>query len=222
MEATTDADDQSANVDCGAPATDASVWYAFTATADGGVVVDVSQSDYSAGVIVVTGVPGSFEFQACGPGTVPFSAVAGTTYYVLAFDDQFDGGGNGGLLRISFNAAPPPPSVDFTVDPIGTVDQRTGVATLTGTFTCSDADFLDVSGELRQPVGRFTIFGPFGFFVDGSSCDGTPQPWTAEVTPVNGKFTGGKSATVTFTFACGPFECAEGFFEHTVRLRGGR
>jgi len=51
-EATTDADDAQLNATCGAPATDASVWYSFTATADGGVVVDVSQSDYSAGVLV--------------------------------------------------------------------------------------------------------------------------------------------------------------------------
>lgn len=221
-EATTDADDVEANADCGAPATDASVWYAFTASVDSGVVVDVSQSDYSAGVIVVTGAPGSFVLETCGPGTVGFFATAGTTYHVLAFDDQLDGVGTGGLLRISFNAAPPPPTVDFTVDPIGRVDQRSGVATLTGTFTCANADFLDVFGELRQPVGRFTIIGEFAFFVDGSSCDGTSQPWTAEVIPFNGKFKGGTSATMTFTFACGPFECSEGFFEHTVHLRGGK
>ena len=48
-EATTDADDAQLNASCGAPATDASVWYSFTGS-DAGVVVDVSQSDYSAGV----------------------------------------------------------------------------------------------------------------------------------------------------------------------------
>ena len=72
---------------CGAPATDASVWYTLTG-ADNGVVVDVSSSDYSAGVIVATGSPGSFELETCGPGAVAFFASSGTTYSILAFDDQ--------------------------------------------------------------------------------------------------------------------------------------
>src|SRR5919106_206305 len=100
-EATTDADDAELNASCGAPATDASVWYAFTAAADGGVVVDVSQSDYTAGVLVGVGTQGSLETVDCGPGTVGFTATAGTTYYILAIDDQEDGGGNGGTLQIS-------------------------------------------------------------------------------------------------------------------------
>lgn len=221
-EATTDADDQSANQDCGAPATDASVWYSFTAAAEGGVVVDVSASDYSAGVIVMTGTPGSFAIETCGPGTVGFSALAGTVYHVLAFDDQFDGGGNGGLLRISFNEAPPPPTLEISVDPIGFVNPRTGEATLTGSFTCTNADFVDIFGDVKQQVGRFTVRGFFFLFADGSACTGDSQPWSATVIPADGKFAGGKAATVAFAFACGAFECAAGFAEQTVMLRGVR
>src|ERR1043166_5129045 len=44
-QATTDADDTAANTNCGAPATAASVWYAFTPAADGGRIVDVSSSN---------------------------------------------------------------------------------------------------------------------------------------------------------------------------------
>jgi hypothetical protein len=47
-----------------------------------------------------------------------------------------------------------------------------------------------------------------------------PRDWSAEVFPENGKFKGGKAMTVTFTFACAPFECTEGFVEQTVQLRG--
>lgn len=54
-EATTDGDDAQLNETCGAPATDASVWYAFVAGSDAVVVVDVSQSGYSAGVLVGVG-----------------------------------------------------------------------------------------------------------------------------------------------------------------------
>ena len=43
-QATTDADEAQLNALCGAPRTDASVWYQVTATASGGMVVDVSRS----------------------------------------------------------------------------------------------------------------------------------------------------------------------------------
>ena len=84
------ADDAQQNVSCGAPATDASVWYVLEGT-DEGVVVDVSQSDYSAGVLVGVGTQGNLETVTCGSGAAAFFAAAGTTYYVLAIDDQEDG-----------------------------------------------------------------------------------------------------------------------------------
>ncbi|MGH8970057.1 MAG: DUF6299 family protein [Actinomycetes bacterium] len=219
-EATTDAEDAQLNTECGAPATDASVWYSFTSASDAGVVVDVSASDYSAGVLVGVGAPGTLELVTCGPGTVGFFAAAGTTYWVLAIDDQGDGAGNGGSLNISFGEVPPPPTVDITVDPTARVT-RTGVATLTGTYTCSDGDFIEVFAEVSQSVGRFFILrGSFDFFDEGT-CDGTPHRWSADVVADNGRFAGGKAMAVVFTFSCGAFECSEGFSEHTVKLRGG-
>ncbi len=219
-EATTDADDAQLNATCGAPATDASVWYAFSVPADTGVIVDVSASSYSAGVLVGVGTQGNLTTVVCGPGTVTFFATAGVTYYVLAIDDQFDGGGNGGTLRISFNPTPPPPTVDITVDRFGRVDARTGVATITGTYTCTNGDYITVYGEARQDFGRFTVRGGFSFFEFGT-CDGTTRSWSADVFPENGKFAGGKAMTVTFAYSCGPFECAQDFEEQTVQLRGG-
>ncbi len=218
-EATTDADDAMANETCGAPSTDASVWYSYTPAADGAVVVNVASSSYSAGAIIATGGPGSLTTIACGPGAVLFDATAGTTYSILAFDDQFDGGGNGGTLRISLSVGPPAPTLAVTVSPSGQV--KNGTATLSGTFTCTDADFLDLFGRLTQRVGRGTVEGQF-FFSSVGQCDGTPQPWTAQVPAQNGKFAGGKSAAVTFSFGCGTFRCAEGFTEQVVQLRGGK
>jgi hypothetical protein len=217
-EATTDADDAQLNVICGAPATDASVWYAIDGT-DTGIVVDVSQSDYSAGVLVGVGSQGSLDIVACGPGTVGFFAAVGTTYYVLAIDDQLDGGGNGGNLSISFNEAPPPPTLDFTVNRYGSFNSRTGTATISGTYTCTNGDFIEVFVDARQRVGRLFIFGSGGFF-DFGTCDGTPHTWSAEIFPQNGIFKGGKTLTLNFSQACGAFECALGFAEQTVQLRG--
>src|SRR6478735_5709181 len=72
-QATTDADDAELNPpECGAPATDASVWFTFTAAADGFVVADVSGSDYSAGASAGEGTPGSLTWLGCGPGGTAF------------------------------------------------------------------------------------------------------------------------------------------------------
>jgi Family of unknown function (DUF6299) len=215
-EATTDADDAEANAACGAPATDASVWYEFTAAADGAVIVDVSGSDYSAGVIVATGAPGSFSIVACGPFAVAFPTTAGETYAILAFDDQEDGDpANGGTLVITIDTAPPPPTVDVTVDPVGHFTSA-GSAVISGTVTCEGtADFTTIDVELRQRVGRFVITG---FGSTGFVCDGTTQPWSVEVFGTNGTFKGGHAVAVTFAIACG-FECGTDFEEATVRLR---
>jgi hypothetical protein len=221
-EATTDLDDVAANADCGAPATDASVWYSYTAAASGGVVVDVGTSSFSPGVIVVSGSPGAFVLETCGPGAVAFAASADTTYHILAFDYQGDGGGNGGTLRISFAATPPPPTLDVTVNPTGYVNAKTGVATITGTITCTDADFVAAFSQLRQRVGvRAVVNGFGGIVIGGPICTGSPQPWSSDVYPEGGKFAGGKSASFTTSFACGPVLCTEGYTVQTVKLRGG-
>jgi len=220
-EATTDSDDAQLNANCGAPATDASVWYAFTPTSDTVVVVDVSQSNYSAGVLVGEGSQGNLQLVTCGPGAVAFFAFAGTTYSVLAIDDQFDGGGNGGLLSISFSEILTPTLDEFTVNRFGTVNVRTGVATISGTYTCTNADIIQTFVDARQNVGRFSILGSGAFF-DFGTCNGTSHTWAADIFPQNGKFAGGKAMTVTVGFACGPIECAFGYVEQKVQLRGGK
>jgi hypothetical protein len=214
-EATTDADDANANANCGAPATEASVWYAFTPASSTGVSVDVSASDYSAGVIVVTGSPGSFSLVTCGPGFVSFSAAAGVTYYLLAFDDT-PAGTNGGTLQISVSEAVLPEAA-VTVDPTGLVNPHTGVVTVSGTFTCANADFAFVDVTVTQRVGRFTITGFGEVFAD--PCDGQSHPWSVDVTGSNGKFAGGKANVDAFMFACGPVECATAEANRTIRLR---
>ena len=219
-EATTDADDAQANSVCGAPATDASVWYSLAPAADAGVVVDVGSSSYTAGVIVATGSPGSLDVLTCAPGAASFSATAGQTYLIMAFDDQLDGGGNGGTLTISVTEAAVP-SLAVTVEPVGRVDARTGIATLRGTLTCTGS-VLSLAGlELHQAVGRFTISG-FTTLDTSAPCDGTTRPWTVQVSGTNGKFAGGRSAAVSFTFACGVTSCAEGYETHRVMLKGGK
>ena len=218
-DATTDSDDAQLNTDCGAPATDASVWYVLEG-ADVGVAVDVSQSDYSAGVLVGVGTQGNLEIVTCGSGAVAFFAAAGTTYYVLAFDDQEDGSGNGGSLNISFIDVPPPPTVEIALNRFGRVDIHTGIATVSGSYTCTNGDFLDVFVDASQKVGRGSVLAGGSFFAT-DMCDGEPHAWTIDLNPENGRFAGGKTITVTFLFSCGEVLCTDGFFEQTIQLRGG-
>jgi hypothetical protein len=213
-EATTDADDTEANTTCGAPATDASVWYSFTPSSDGGYVVDVTGSDYPAGVIVATGAPGSFETVTCGAGVVPFLGLDGETYSILVFD--YAGTGNGGTLEILVDVAPPPPTADATVNAQGRFSAQSGDAWVRGTLTCDGGSgWLEV--HLDQKVGRFMINGTGA--IKEVVCDGTTQAWDVGIRAANGKFAGGKAKVTVFLLVCGPFECAEAFVERSIMLR---
>jgi hypothetical protein len=218
-EATTDRGDTEANPpECGAPATAASVWYDLTLPGGDIVVADVSGSSYSAGVLVVSGDPGSFEFVTCGPGSVAFEAAPGVTYHMMVIDDQLDGTGNGGTLVLDVQTAPPPPQLSYTVAPTASFDPATGSATIHGTVLCSGAvDFAFLQTEAKQKVGRGVVYG---FGDTEIVCDGTTHNWSAEVLPVLGtKFAGGKAATVSLAFACGPIFCTDSFQEFQVQLK---
>jgi hypothetical protein len=219
-EATTDADDTELNTDCGAPATDASVWYEFEPLTEGELVLDPLASDYSVGAIVATGGPGSWTLENCGPGAIPFYAMPGMTYTILVFDDQVDGGGNGGQLAFTIDQAGPPPSIEVSVDPRGTVDARAGIATLTGTYTCAPSEggtieFASLDVMLTQRAGRVYIQG--GGYVEELTCDGTAQPWTITTEWSNGLFKGGKAEAQIWAQACGVGSC--GIFEDVQAVR---
>ena len=214
-EATTDALDAEAN-QCGAPFTDASVWYEFVPDADAQIVIDTQGSDYATGIFVLTGSPGSFTLQACGAGGVIVGASAGVTLTILVLD--YDGEGNGGNLELTASLAPPPPVIDLTVDPSGSFNSRTGLATVRGTVTCTTGveggkSFLSV--QLTQTVGRFKVSGEGG---TDFACDGTAHAWAVEVGAANGKFAGGRATVRAFAFACG-FDCGEDSVERTITLK---
>jgi hypothetical protein len=180
-------------------------------------VADVSGSSYSAGVLVVTGTPGSFEIVTCGPGAVAFEALAGVTYHLLIIDDQSDGAGNGGTLSLTVQEAPPPPELNVTVDRRGTFDRQTGSATISGTISCAgEVDFTFIDVQLEQPVGRGSVVG---FGTIDVACDATVQPWSIEIFPAFGeRFAGGRAVTFTFAVSCGPVFCSEYANEQEVRL----
>jgi len=216
-EATTDAVDAQLNETCGAPATDASVWYLLEPSADVTVIIDVSASNYPAGVAVGVGTPGSLTTVACGPGTVLLEAFAGETYYVLAFDDQSDGGGNGGQLEIAFIETQAP-TVTFAVSRNARLD-GSGNAVLHGTYTCEGGNSIQISGDLVQLQGFGSVRAQFAL-VDRKTCDGTRHKWQTVARAFGpDDFRPGRALVTSFGFACGEFLCADGFGERTVQLR---
>jgi hypothetical protein len=111
--------------------------------------------------------------------------------------------------------------VNTTFAPRGTVDIKSGVATLHGTYTCTNAIWIGIYGDLSQPVGRVATVR--GSFIFEGTCDGTSRTWSAEVAPLSGKFAGGNAPMVGGSFACGAVECADGgVTEQTVRLSVGK
>lgn len=215
-EATTDAEDARINATCGAPATNGSIWYTITATAPA-YLVDVSQSNFTAGVIVATGTPGNLTLVNCGPSSLGFAATAGTTYFLMAFSDNPDV--VGGQLAISVTETSPPPVITMTLDQVGQVDLRTGVATIGGTYVCDgQADLMLQRGRLSQRQGETYVVG--NFEQTDLKCGGT-FPWSAEIVPQSGQFKPGLSASLTQLIGCNALGC--NFYEtlDVVHLRAG-
>lgn len=215
-EATTDAEDAAINANCGAPATNGSVWYSLTASA-AAYVVDVSQSTFTAGVIVATGTPGNLSIVTCGPRSVGFETVAGTTYYLMAFSDNPDV--VGGQLSISVTESTPAPKVSMVINEVGRVDGRTGAATVSGTYTCEgQADFGFLQGRLSQKQGNIHVVGDFA--QDGLTCGGTFK-WEATITPESGKFKRGDAASIAVVVGCNQLGCNSYETLDVIRLKGG-
>ena len=213
-QATTDSVDAALNNDCGAPSTNASVWFKYTDVDGAGFLATMENSDYSGGFFVTEGDPSLGNLVACGPTTVGVQTTPGETYYVVAFSDTSVNGGN---LEVTFDKAPPMPEISVSADSRG-VAYKDGSAQVTGTYTCSNASGFDsdVEGTLTQRVGRVKITGYF--FVYPLECDGATHAWSAQVFSDNGLFRGGKAASVTFGYACGVFDCSFGYAEQTVQL----
>ena len=212
--ATTDALDVEINAGC-APATDASVWYELTLASDLFVMVDVQDADYTAGVVVAVGEPGSFELIQCGPQLIAFEAIAGETYTILVFDDQLDGGGNGGLLTITADEAPPPPEVTVEIGAEGTLNPQTDVGTIGVTVTCSEAVFVELSVSASQAIGRHNVIGGGGAALE---CGPEPTDVLIEIFGFTSPFNPGTVTVQVDAFAC-TFVCGFSSAQADVRLR---
>jgi hypothetical protein len=219
VEATTSADEAAWNDFCGAPALEQGVWFTATPTVDAHITVEVTASDFSAGILVLTGEPGSLTPVFCSPGVVSGPVTAGQTIYLLVFGDGLNEQKTSGNLVLDTYLTPPPPAIAVTIDPRGTVDKE-GVAHVSGTVSCSSDDptgvLFDVTGTLRQRVGRGFVEGSINA-LQLTACDGVTRAWNADVIG-DGTFAGGRTATAVVGFGCDTFSCGEGYAESVVKL----
>lgn len=213
-QATTNAGDDTLNTNCGAPATNASVWYQYTPLVRGDVLLDVSQSDYSAGVMVFEGTPTADSLIACGPEEVGLRLQGGHTYYIMAFSDTDTIGGN---LDLSLTNAPAP-KVHVSMDKHGTA-LKSSAAKVHGTYFCKNGEgFTDIGARLRQRAGRLKIQGSHDTQV---VCDGKRHHWSMKVFSPFGTFAAGKAVGKVKIIACGILLCRhEGTARKHVTLGG--
>lgn len=223
-EAVTEPEDAGLSVNClGVPAVKGSVWYSYTSDGSegAGIIVDgtVTAEDgtitsYDLGFMIYEGTPTADSLVACGPMMSGAYTTAGNTYYIMAFTANSTDV-PGGDLVLQVRAGGETPTMSVTVDKRGT-SFKDGSARITGTYSCTDAEYSELWGTLTQRVGRLKITGEF--YVTDLTCDGGTYPWDAFATSQNGYFAGGKAANVTIGFVCGALECAEGWAEATVQL----
>jgi hypothetical protein len=136
---------------------------------------------------------------SCSPASGSSFLVGTTTVNCSATDSS--GNTATGSFTVTVLA---PLDLRFSVSSSGTVDQKTGVATLSGTLRCSRAATVYVSGRLTQIIAnRATlnadIFGPF-------TCSSQVTNWTLPATSPNGRFKAGK-ASVDLTASNCDYNC---------------
>jgi hypothetical protein len=170
------------------------VWYTFTPSADIDVVADTFGSDYDTTLSAYTGTRGALHQVACNDDSqslqsrILFHANAGVTQFLMvgSFDDT-----PGGTLTLSVRQAPPRLQTAVSIDPAGSVD-RTGVATIHGTVTCSRQATVDLFGILRQQVGKRVAVGSSAASL---LCPGA-SPWTMQVVGETGAYRRGDATAV--------------------------
>jgi hypothetical protein len=195
------------------PSTTKTVWYRWDSGTDPPPTVSVlaSGSSFPPYFAVAMGEPGSFTTLTCGVSAVMFETEPDVTYHVMLFS-PFDRGGTTTLVLDEAR----PPTIELTVDPIGQFDPKTGSATISGDYRCSDAISGYAFGSLTQSVGRFEITGAVEAELP---CDGGTHDWAAVTLFDNGRFAGGKAIAVIDAFACSIPFCVNITVEQTVSLR---
>lgn len=206
-----------------------SVWYRYTATADGSLIADTLGSTYDTVLAVWDGAPDAggiaigcadddFESSGTLQSVVPFNAVSGHTYYFQAAFYSYPGFGPEPTLV--FHLAPPLPPLEasITMDSIGRAAGATGVVEVSGVVTCSRPAFVNAIVHVQQQNGRIAAAA---LFLQGP-CGPQPQRATGRFVGQNARFTPGQSVVTVLGSAQERFPgpTTTIYTQASVRLQG--
>jgi len=207
-----------------------SVWFSYTPLADGRVEFNTIGSGFLTTLSVYTGTRGNLNQVTCSyngyDSRVRFDATAGVTYYVMAAAPPWS---TPGSLTLNALQAPPPYTMQLSLDSFSTVESSSGSVIVRGTATCSAPSFVNIVGALRQQRADREISGYFGLYIP---CDGV-TPWEAPVSYSSFEVFSGRAAALfgagkaDVTASANAYDPAEGEFIYryaaaAIRLRGSR
>ncbi len=140
LEATTSADETALQSFCGSPAFEHAVWFTATPTQDEIVAVDVSASDYGAGILILTGTPGNLSPVNCQPSRISGPATGGQTYFVVVFGDGTTPATSGNLVLNVATTALVDVNLVSVTEPLTFNLALQGATCTPGTFAVASAD----------------------------------------------------------------------------------
>jgi len=210
-EATTNAQDDALNANCEAPATNASVWYKYSPAVDRTVVLDMSASSYSGGMLVFKGTPTADSLVSCGPVAVGLRARAGQTYYIMVISDTDVNGGR--LVLTLKNAATPRVHVSLARRGVA---YRGGAARIHGTYFCKHGEnFAGLISHLFQRAGRLKIQAQSDTEI---RCDARRHHWSARLVSRVGTYARGPALAKVKIIACGTLVCRQDSAKRHIHL----
>jgi hypothetical protein len=180
------------------------VWFKFTPGTDVRLMARVRGRKVNGVISVWTGQRGALTEVECGDYRPIFDATAGATYFFMVGTYRNRRGGD---IRFRLSEAPPPPTVEMTVDPVVTVNPQTEEVTVGGTITCTNSDYTYFYGSVRQLKDDRSFISAF-FYSDDQDCDATPRRW--DLTELgDGIFIDGPGLVEIDAYACNFLECIE-------------
>lgn len=195
------------------------IWYAFTPPTNMRLVLTAGISTPTVfGMSTFTGTRGNLSEVSCQGigGTRFFDVDAGTTYYFMFW------GFAAGVVQFDLSEVLPPPSIALDINSRGTVNPKTGVATVSGTLTCSRSVVLpNLDVALSQVFARRVTIVGLGTLLD-FPCSSSGSPWSVVLEGANGRFAPGSAmaeATTSFCNEEGICTFAQ-VLGKSIRLRG--
>jgi len=162
------------------------VWYKFTAPANGTITADTLTSPYNTILTAVTGAPGSFTEVACNdnavinstvvaPSLVSFLGTSGTTYFFMV--SAFIGDGGTTNFHLTFTPGAGAPAVTFNLANVAFGNQKvaTTSATTNVQLTNSGSATLNVTSITKTGTDptQFAIVAP----TSGTACSPLTGPF---------------------------------------------